>query len=378
MLSIQVVILSSERNGAVDMIRLMALTGICVVNLPFFALPMEAMMVPPPALADRMAMMLVEFLFQAKFFLLFSFIFGWGMEIQSLSAERAGASFNRRFARRLGLLALLGVLHVVLVFVGDILLLYAVLGLLAWPLRRCAPRLLMKLSACLVGLALLCALLLGLILLAAGDAGVAGTSNLGGAYIDTVRARVRDWPSTFAFLALFQGPLALAAFLAGIAAARANFFDPNSAARHRLHRALPGLLLAGLELNLAYIGGTTAITQPDAGLLSVLGLGMIALGGPVLAASYLAAILWLADRWQPPTLLLLAGRNSLSCYVLQGVIAGALFAGYGLGWYNSLGHAALLGLSLLVALSSMILTGLYAQRFGRGPLEALLRRFTYG
>ncbi|WP_133065549.1 DUF418 domain-containing protein [Niveispirillum lacus] len=370
--------MSSERNAAVDVVRLLALTGICVVNLPFFALPTEATMALPPVMVDRLAMMLVELLFQAKFFLLFSFIFGWGMEIQSLSAERAGASFNRRFARRLALLALLGGLHVLLVFVGDILLLYALLGLLAWPLRRKAPGLLLKLAAGLVALALAGTLALGLVLLVAGDVGAAATPNLGGTYLDTVTVRLRDWPSTFAFLALFQGPLALAAFLTGIVAARGNFFQPDSPARQRLHRALPGLLLAGLLFNLAYVGGTTTIAQPGAGLLSVLGIGMIALGGPVLAAAYLAALLWLADRWQPPALLLLAGRNSLSCYVIQGVIAGALFGGYGLGWYNSLGHAALLGLSLLVALSSMILTGLYARHFGRGPLEALLRRFTYG
>lgn len=370
--------MTSQRNAAVDLVRLVALTGICVVNLPFFALPMEATMTLPPAPADRLAAMLVEFLFQAKFFLLFSFIFGWGMEVQSLSAERAGASFNRRFARRLGLLALLGFLHVTLVFVGDILVLYALLGLLAWPLRRSPPRRLLKLAGCLLGLSFGSALLLGLILLFAGDVGAGATPNLGGGYVDTVTVRLRDWPSTFAFLALFQGPSALAAFLTGIAAARVNFFDPDSDARRRLHRAMPWLLLAGLALNLAYVGGTRAVTQPDAGLLSVLCIGMIAFGGPMLATVYLAAILWLADRWQPPTLLLLAGRNSLSCYVLQGVIAGALFGGYGLGLFNSLGHAVLLGLSLLVALSSMILTGLYAQHFGRGPLEALLRRFTYG
>lgn len=370
--------MSSERNAAVDLVRLVSLTGICVVNVPFFALPVEATMVLPSAPADRLAMMLVELLFQAKFFLLFSFIFGWGMEVQSLSAERAGASFNRRFARRLGLLALLGLLHVTLVFVGDILMLYALLGLLAWPLRRSPPRRLLNLAACLLGLALISALLLGLILLLVSEAWSEATPHLGSTYLDTVAVRLRDWPSTFAFLALFQGPSALAAFLTGIAAARANFFDPDSEARRLLYRALPWLLLAGLALNLAYVGGLRAVTQPDSGLLSVLGIGMIAFGGPVLATVYLAAILWLADRWQPPTLLLLAGRNSLSCYVMQGIIAGAMFGGYGLGWYDRLGHAALLGLSLLVALSSMILTGLYAQRFGRGPLEALLRRFTYG
>lgn len=367
---------SRERSTAVDMVRLMALLGICVVNMPFIALPVEAVLSLPPDLADRLALMLVELLFQAKFFLLFSFIFGWGMEVQSQSALRAGASFNRRFARRLAMLALLGVLHVTLVFVGDILLLYAILGLIAWPLRHVSPRRLLCLSAVLVLLGI--PVFLGLLVLVGAEMGAMASPDLGGSYIDTVKARLQEWPQAFLFLVLFQGPLALAAFLAGIAGARSGFFEPDNTLRNRLVRLLPGLWLGGLALNITYVIGSTVSNQLESELWVLVGICTVVVGAPLLATAYLVTITLLAERWRLPDLLLLAGRNSLSCYVLQGIIAGALFGGYGLGWYNSVGLAALLPLSLLVATVSILIVGVYARRYGMGPLEALLRRVTYG
>lgn len=83
------------------------------------------------------------------------------------------------------------------------------------------------------------------------------------------------------------------------------------------------------------------------------------------------------DRWQLPDLLVAAGRNSLPIYVLQGVIAGFVFGGYGLGLFGELSFVALVPVGLAVAVLAILLVGLVAQRTGRGPLEAILRRITY-
>ena len=77
----------------------------------------------------------------------------------------------------------------------------------------------------------------------------------------------------------------------------------------------------------------------------------------------------MARRVQIIYILVLAGRNSLSTYILQGVLAGFIFGAYGLGLYDSVGYAGLLLLSLLIALSAMVLVGIYAKIFGRGPLS---------
>jgi uncharacterized protein len=362
-----------ERNPAVDMVRALALIGIAVVNLPFMALPLHATLTLPNAGPDRIAVLMVELLFQAKFFLLFSFIFGWGMEIQTRSAARTGASFARRFSRRLAMLALIGILHAHLVFVGDILLLYALLGLVAWAAKRASVRALLAMAAGLVPVAALCLVLIGT---AFADVPLPPAEpNLGGSFAETLLTRWRDWPDTFVFLLLFQSHLALAAFLTGIAAARSGFFDAGNAAADRLKRAVPFLLITGLAVNAVYVLGNLAGEANPA--LALLGLASLAVGGPILAAAYLGLILRAARVVRLPAFASLAGRNSMTCYVLQGCLAGLIFGGYGLGLFGSLGPLALLPLSLGVALLSMVLVAAFARRFGHGPLELILRRVTY-
>ena len=68
-----------QRSSEVDIVRMAALIGICVVNVPFMALPVESVFIPPDGFYDKIAAFLVEGFFQLKFFILFSFIFGWGM-----------------------------------------------------------------------------------------------------------------------------------------------------------------------------------------------------------------------------------------------------------------------------------------------------------
>jgi uncharacterized protein len=363
-----------ERNPAVDMVRALALIGIAVVNLPFMALPLDATLTLPDAGPDRIAVLVVELLFQAKLFLLFSFIFGWGMEIQSLSAARAGASFARRFSRRLAMLALIGILHALLVFAGDILLLYALLGLVAWAVKRASVRTLLTLAGGLVPVAALCLLLIG-----ATFADIPlppAKPNLGGSYAETLLTRWRDWPDTFVFLLFFQSHLALAAFLTGIAAARSGLFDAGNAIAERLKRAVPVLLITGLAVNVLYVLGNIAGEANPA--LALLGLASLAVGGPILAAAYLGLILRAAPMVRLPAFAILAGRNSLTAYVLQGCLAGLIFGGYGLGLFGSLGQVALVPLAFGVAILSMALVAAFARRFGHGPLELILRRVTYG
>ena len=64
--------------------------------------------------------------------------------------------------------------------------------------------------------------------------------------------------------------------------------------------------------------------------------------------------------------------------VAKGILAGYLFSAYAPGLFGKLGQAAILPLSVLVALSAVILVGTYARYFKRGPLEELLRYITRG
>ncbi|AWV06010.1 DUF418 domain-containing protein [Marilutibacter maris] len=373
---------NGDRNDLVDTLRLLALFGICIVNIVFLGLPSEAALGMPAAGPDRIAAFLVEALFQAKFFLLFSFLFGWGIHVQARAARRVDACFGCRYFRRTGALALLGVLHALLVFTGDILLLYALLAVLFWPLRDLPPGRLLAIAAAMLPLALAMTIALGVSLPDGSppEATSAGPG-LGGDFADTVRARLADWPATFAFLLAFQGPLAFAAYAAGLAAAKSGWLErqagPDGAWRQP-QPLLPWLLAIGLPLNLAYAavaGGWFDDADP---MLQLLGFAAIVPGAPVLSAAYLLLAIRLSGGLRLPRWWRQAGRNSLSSYVLQGVLAGLVFGGYGLGLFGELGHARLLAVGLLVALAAVTAVGAIADRVGRGPLEAVLRRITYG
>lgn len=364
-----------NRNTAVDMIRVLALIGICIVNVTFLGLPIEVAMSPATNGPDQIAAFLVEALFQSKFFVLFSFLFGWGIYIQEQSARRAGASFAGRYGRRLAGLAIMGCLHAVLVFTGDILLIYALLGLLIWPLHGLAPRALMRFGYAMVPLAVVSLAALAMMLPEQFEPAIG--PGLGGSFAEATRARLADWPWTLGFLLLFQGPLAFGAFAMGLAAGKAQFFAADSPGRAALRRRLPWLLLFGTPLNAAYAASMGGLFPTDQELLSLIGFTCVALGGPMFAAVYLHFMLVLNNRVRLPSVLVSAGRNSLSVYVLQGVIAGLVFGGYGLGLFGRIGLVGLVPVGLLIALLAVLAIGAVTKRTGRGPLEALLRTVTY-
>ncbi len=360
------------RAGEVDAIRGLALLGICVVNVPFLAQPLDRMLERPVGV-DLVAQIAVEWLFQGKFFVLFSFLFGWGFAIQMAAAARAGVSGARRFTLRLLGLLLIGVAHATLVFFGDILVLYALLGLPLLALRGASPRALacVAAAAMVVGFGALCVLA---ILLAEpsslGLSAAVGPGYLGG-FADAVRQRLADWRVAFGLLWLFNGPVAFAAFCLGLAAAKIDVFRPGNPAYSVLRRNLPLLLTVGLLLNLGYALSLQGTLGQD--LLAVVAFASLALGGPI------RGLQRPRRRGGAPCARgcgAAAGRMSLTGYVLEGMLAGLVFNGYGLGLYGTVGAAGCLLIALGIVAATHLFAMLWLRFAANGPLEIVLRGIT--
>ncbi len=126
----------AARIGDVDALRGLALSGILQINILAFSSVYYGTGVPSPAVASAISLLLklvVSVIFELKFYLIFSFLFGYSFTLQLRSAERSGLSFTPRFLRRQAGLLIIGVAHAILLFHGDILLTYAVLGIgLLW------------------------------------------------------------------------------------------------------------------------------------------------------------------------------------------------------------------------------------------------------
>jgi uncharacterized protein len=119
------------RITAIDALRGLAILGILVMNVPFHAniltgyVPFDT-----PLLSDQVIIFLQSMLADGRFRSLFCLLFGVGMAIQFQSCANKGLPYRTFLTSRLKWLLLFGILHAVLVFGGDILMLYSLCGYL--------------------------------------------------------------------------------------------------------------------------------------------------------------------------------------------------------------------------------------------------------
>lgn len=360
----------SGRRHEVDTLRGAALFGICIVNVPFLA--GLDILTPATVPADKLADFAIALLFQGKFFVLFSFLFGWGFAIQLASAERANRDFRKPYLRRMLGLFLFGVLHALFVFIGDILVLYSILGLALLPMRRLSPARLLRIAVGLLALAFFALAALGVILSEPYLPTEYETGYLG-SFADAFVQRWYEWPYGLGFILLFNGPLALASFCVGLAAAKTNFFDDGAESYAALKKHGLLLLVIGLALNTCYALAST--DRLGDGIPALMAFAGLAVGGPCLASVYLIAIVELSRRGVLAGSRA-AGRMSLTAYIAEGVLAGLLFNGYGLAYYGQIGPLGCVGVAMAIYIIVHLLCSTWLRWQRGGPLERLLRWMT--
>lgn len=379
-----------DRIDSVDALRGFALLGILLVNIGAFASAFYGKDIPDPAFdapLDRSLRFLLALLFETKFYLLFSFLFGYSFTLQMRSADKAGASPAQRIRRRLAGLGLFGALHAVLLFHGDILTTYAVLGLALLALRHRPDPQLLRLAAWLIGLtALAWGLLAGLLSLLEPlppdrAAILAEAQAATHAYRDSaagvVAQHLRELPGVAALLLFVQAPCALAMFLLGLVAGRREFLAQLQAHRDVMRRLL-GLGL-GIGLPGAACYAYSAVYAADSPALALAGFAISLASAPLLTGAYIALAMQSLER-SPALRRLLApaGRMALSNYLLQSLACALIFHAYGLGLIGQLAPLPVLGIALALFALQLLLSRWWMGRFAYGWLEWLLRAITLG
>lgn len=135
---------ATERIHTLDVLRGFAIFGIFMVNIAFFSMPL--MSIANPSLMadassnDQLAHAIVRAFFEYKFVSLFSLLFGMGLAIQMIRAEKRGRPFVPLYLRRIFVLMLLGLAHALLLWYGDILFIYSIVALIALLMRKLTPR----------------------------------------------------------------------------------------------------------------------------------------------------------------------------------------------------------------------------------------------
>ncbi|MEO1407288.1 MAG: DUF418 domain-containing protein, partial [Pseudomonadota bacterium] len=311
---------------------------------------------------------------------------------QIRSAERRGVTFSNLYWRRLFGLFALGALHGAFFFEGDILAIYAILGSALFLFRNASSETLLRAAIGLYMLQLVIfATLAGLIALGASLAPDEMAIELSameenaerarlvfgeGSFLKVAEYRFGNWTEVLGYGLFMQGIGALAFFLFGFAAVRLNTIAAPSARFWRRSRGvyLPIGILGSLW-SAHIMAQSVSFFDPN----MMLGLFLIVLFSPFSTAGYLGLIAKWAERPMGKIKLFLArgGTSSLTAYLLQSAILSFIFCGYGFGLYGKLGAATCIAIGLAVGVFSIIFTSLWRATFAQGPMEMLLRLWTY-
>ncbi|MGW2153402.1 DUF418 domain-containing protein [Nonomuraea sp. NPDC001699] len=369
------------RVQEIDAVRGFALAGILVANIGFLADPGYALSGAMPAPDGPVALAVTAFVL-TKFYIIFSFLFGYSFTLQMRAAERAGASVRARTLRRCLALFVIGVAHGLLLWIGDILTLYAALGVVLLALRGLKPRTAVIAGSSIIGVLTLFWLALAWLSTldpAAGQpvpadpaeaARVLGLAT--GGPLDFLTMQTELYPPLVTMIWLFQGPAALAMFLFGLAAGKSRLLEDLGRWSHLLPRVQWVGFGVGLPGGLLY-----AWTSGRNGAVELVGGAVNTITSILLAAAYVATLLRVIGRYPAVGRVLAApGRVAASNYVGQSLLIALVFTGYGLALAGRLSPIAVMGVALVIYTLLVWASGRWLRTHRHGPVEYVLRRVT--
>ena len=375
-----------QRDLAPDVLRGFALLGILVVNIQFMGLNSDqgARGEWTQGFANGSATFLIAALFAGKFYLLFSFLFGYSSNyvIQNNRSNRA------RWIKRCFVLIAFGALHFTFLWHGDIIFLYGLFGLLLTffffrsdRTIQIWTRIVFSVSA--VFIALFGVLTIIVEYLLKEDLGITTESSLdvilqNGTFLESLPARIEVWLLSISSGIFLQGGLAFAAFLLGLRLARSNFLSSpiNKAANSRL--MIKGLFF-GLPIQVvaaAVLLRNEQAAEPSESIYLV-ALFISFVSAPLLSMFYVGVIRKLVEEkphlvlWMMP-----AGKMSLTIYISQSVVTSLIFGPWGLGLFQALQTWQVFLLAFAIWLILSYLAAQWLKKFNQGPLEKLVSSLT--
>lgn len=418
----------ADRIAAIDALRGVALFGILIVNVTFFAngapTDFENTWSTGNA-ADNIAHFTSRFFGNYKFVTLFSVLFGMGLALQSDRADHRDLSFAHVYVRRLLILLGFGIIHGIVFWYGDILSMYAILGFIAMLFRHAARRTLLATALALAFVPVLfMPALFALEQMSAQFAQVESDGQSGSAEspedaialsgpdasaaiemhepVDLERL-MQNFGSievelygrgpfhlsivhrgiTYFVLNVFVGATILgwrciAMFLVGIAVIRSGMMTHLAAHRRNLIRLVAIALPIGIAIQACgeYIGwkyesGYWAMLIPELATY---------IGSFGLTAGYFAVICLLSltaggRRGLAP--FAATGRMALTNYIGQSLLCGLIFYSYGLGLIGQLRFSLVLLIVCCLFGFQVVTSAIWLRYFLFGPLEWLWRSLTY-
>ena len=414
-----------ERIQSIDVLRGVSLLGILLININSFGLPYAAYTDPSTyggaGGANFVVWLVNHVLFEGKMRAIFSMLFGASVIILTQRGERrsgGGVEVADIYYRRTLWLIVIGVLHAYLIWFGDILFYYGVVGLALFPLRKLSARTLCIIGVVLLGIHSFQSVRSGYraqharqtvaemeaVEQSGGRLTAAQQSQLRsarwqrdfykpdaqaiateiettrGGYLTNLRARAHVTASLqsevfYRYLAWDIGGM----LVLGMGLMKLGVFDASRSMRFYRIMAIAGY---GIGVPLATV---MALRWAHSGFDLVAMFRYINLPMDIVrfsvAAGHVAVIMMICKSGVLPRArraLADVGRMALSNYLLMSVLCTLLFYGYGLGMFGRLERAQLLYVVVAVWSVNVIFSVVWLKHFRFGPLEWAWRSLTYG
>ncbi len=391
---------ASERNPVIDILRGFALFGILLVNFPGSEAARAGAL-------DDVVRKLFSLLVYGKFYTTFSFLFGLGFALQLLRAQARGQRVVPVYVKRMLVLFLIGLGHAVLIWRGDVLLIYAVMGFFLIPFRNRSAKVLLP----AVVLALTAEFLVSVSnnpyfvrdlvphvvnpeqeqeselqkALAFNEIAEAGRREWAavrsGTYLEAVVARYDVWrlSNRYAFRYLWFSSFAM--FLIGLLAGRYRLIRFPLVRSVLIKRviwiSLPVWLVLGVFITYGMQILGSFYYKIHWKLISLAWV----LHAPAGSLLYISVILFILTRrphWIPRLGPLAAvGRMALTNYLLQSILGTLLYFHYGLNLQTKLSYFTGLLVAVIVYALQVLVSTWWLRRFRFGPMEWLWRSLTY-
>ncbi|MGD7045244.1 DUF418 domain-containing protein [Jeotgalibacillus proteolyticus] len=375
-----------NRIQSLDVMRGFSLIGIFIVNMMAFHSPIYYY--DPYSWwgnsIDQPVYWWIDVFVQASFYPIFTILFGYGLALQYRRLKEKEIAFYPFALKRLGVLLVIGAFHAFIIWSGDILISYAVVGLLLMLLLQLEGRLLL-----LVGflLFLVPQVLMSAIFILASFADPTSVTYFNavqeiqssieaygsGTYSEIFSQRLNDWlyannPASFVSLAIALLPL----MMIGAGISKLKLLEKAAEKKKIL------VITVVLTLPIALVLKTSPYWMEENLAYSFI---QDFVGGPLLAISYIGIISLVmtmpkAAKWLRP--LGQTGRMSLTNYLMQSVAGTLIFYSYGLGLYGEVSLLNGLYIALGLFVIQVILSEIWLSRFNQGPVEYVWRRLTYG
>jgi uncharacterized protein len=376
-----------QRDTTPDVLRGFALLGILVVNIQFMGLSSAngARGEWTYGLANGSATFIITSIFAGKFYLLFSFLFGYSSNY-IIRGERANRT---RWIKRCFVLIALGALHFTFLWHGDIIFIYGIFGLLLTffffrtdKTLRIWTRVTFILSATIV-------LLVGALVYISEryfpqesfQSPVETKLDeilLNGTFLEAIPARLELWVYGISTGVFLQGGLAFAAFLLGVRMARIQFLSsPIDTQKNSKLMKIGFLLGAPIQIIAAIILVQNEQSLKPSEAIYLLALFSSFIAAPLLSMFYIGVIRKLVEeKLRILSWLIPAGKMSLTIYILQSVVTSMIFGPWGFGLFQDLQTWQVLLLAFTIWALLVYFATKWLKRYKQGPLEQFVNILT--